>query len=96
MRAAGTRLLSRAQAVGIARTDIDGTDLFALIGALAWLSDQPVLTPRADHLFSVIASAILTPRASSDVERNTAVGQAAEIREPLHDPGQSSRHPEQL
>jgi AcrR family transcriptional regulator len=67
MRAAGTRLLTRAQAAGIARTDIDGTDLFALVGALAWLSDQPSLAPRADHLFDVIASAILTNRASSDV-----------------------------
>ncbi|MEU7838091.1 MULTISPECIES: helix-turn-helix domain-containing protein [unclassified Nonomuraea] len=60
MRAAGTRLLTRAQAAGVARTDIDGTDLFALAGALAWLNDQPSLAPRADHLFGVIASAILT------------------------------------
>jgi AcrR family transcriptional regulator len=61
MRAAGTRLLARAQAAGAARTDIDGTDLFALIGALAWLGDQPTLAPRADHLFDVITSAILNP-----------------------------------
>jgi AcrR family transcriptional regulator len=67
MRAAGTRLLTRAQASGTAPTDIDGTDLFALVGALAWLSDQPSLAPRADHLFGVIASAILTNRANSDV-----------------------------
>ena len=41
MRAAGTRLLARAQDIGIARTDIDGNDLFSLVvGALAWLSDQ--------------------------------------------------------
>jgi len=60
VRAAGTRLLSRAQAEGMARTDIDGADLFALIAALAWLNDQPSVAPRADHLFSVIASAILT------------------------------------
>jgi len=63
MRAAGTRLLTRAQAEGIARTDIDGADLFALVGALAWLGDQPALAPRADRLFDVIASAILTHRA---------------------------------
>ncbi|QRO01839.1 TetR/AcrR family transcriptional regulator [Archangium violaceum] len=69
MRAAGTRLLARAQAEGMARTDIDGADLFALIGALAWLGDQPSLAPRADHLFGVIASAILTNRGSSDVRR---------------------------
>ncbi len=79
MRAAGTRLLTRAQAEGMARTDIDGTDLFALAGALAWLSDQPSLAPRADHLFGVIASAILTNRASSDVRGESALGPAAEI-----------------
>ncbi|MBI0380271.1 TetR/AcrR family transcriptional regulator [Streptomyces albiflaviniger] len=60
LRAAGTRLLTRAQDAGVARTDIDGTDLFALIAALAWLGDQPSLAPRADHLFDVVASAILT------------------------------------
>ncbi|ARX89337.1 TetR family transcriptional regulator [Streptomyces alboflavus] len=61
MRAAGTRLLTRAQAVGAARADIDGTDLFALVGALAWLHDQPSLAPPArDHLFDVVASAVLT------------------------------------
>jgi hypothetical protein len=67
MRTAGTRLLSRAQADGVARTDMDGTDLFALVGALAWLGDQPSLASRADHLFDVIASAILTNRSSSVV-----------------------------
>jgi len=64
LRAAGTRLLARGQAAGIARTDIDGTDLFALVAALAWLGDQPSLAPRADHLFDVVASAILTSAGS--------------------------------
>jgi AcrR family transcriptional regulator len=59
MKAAGTRLLTRAQAEGQARADLDGADLFALVGALAWLGDQPTLASRADHLFDVIASAIL-------------------------------------
>ncbi|NUP10699.1 MAG: TetR/AcrR family transcriptional regulator [Polyangiaceae bacterium] len=63
MKAAGARLLVRAQAEGVARTDLDGADLFALVGALAWLGDQPSLAPRADHLFNVIASAILSNRA---------------------------------
>ena len=63
MKAAGARLLARSQAAGRARKDIDGTDLFALAAALAWLGDQPSLAPRADHLFDVVASAILTPRA---------------------------------
>ncbi|MEV6926039.1 hypothetical protein AB0M46_16300 [Dactylosporangium sp. NPDC051485] len=64
MRAAGARLLARAQAAGAARTDIDGTDLYALAGALAWVGDQPALAPRADHLFDVIAGAILTNQAT--------------------------------
>jgi len=69
MRAAGTRLLARAQAEGLARTDIDGTDLFALAGSLAWLGDQPSLAPsRVDHLFGVVVSAILTSAASGDAE----------------------------
>jgi len=59
MKAAGTRLLVRAQEKGVARTDIDGGDLFAMVGALAWLGDQPSSAPRADHLFNVITSAIL-------------------------------------
>jgi hypothetical protein len=33
--------------------------LFALVSALAWINDQPSLAPRADHLFEVIAGAIL-------------------------------------
>jgi hypothetical protein len=41
MRAAGTQLLARAQLEGVARTDIDGTDLFPLAAALTWLGDQP-------------------------------------------------------
>jgi AcrR family transcriptional regulator len=64
---AGARLLERAQAGGIVRADIDGTDLFALVGALAWLYDQPSLAQRADHLFGVISGAILTSRAVSGV-----------------------------
>ncbi|PRY21955.1 TetR/AcrR family transcriptional regulator [Pseudosporangium ferrugineum] len=60
VRAAGARLLARAQAAGAARRDMDGTDLFALAGALAWLGDQPALASRSDHLFDLVASAILT------------------------------------
>ncbi|MET7732058.1 TetR/AcrR family transcriptional regulator [Streptomyces sp. NPDC005402] len=66
MRASGTRLLTRAQAQGLARADLDGTDLFALAGSLAWLSDQPSLAARADHLFEVVTSAILRNPVSTD------------------------------
>ena len=66
---AGARLLLRAQAEGTARTDINGEDLFALMSALGWLFGQPSFAPRADHLFNVIASAILTNRSRNDVEK---------------------------
>lgn len=66
MRTAGTQLLTRAQAEGLARTDMDGDDLFSLAAALAWLSNQPSSAPRAEHLFRIIASAILTDRSSSN------------------------------
>lgn len=62
MRAAGAKLLERAQKAGLARNDLEGTDLFALIGALAWVYDQPSLASRADHLFRFISGAILTNR----------------------------------
>jgi len=60
---AGARLLRHAQAAGMARSDIDGADLFALVGALAWLADQRTPAARADRLFDVIAGAILTVQA---------------------------------
>ncbi|THJ36750.1 TetR/AcrR family transcriptional regulator [Candidatus Frankia alpina] len=68
MRAAGTRLLTRAQAADVARTDLDGADLFALASSLAWLGDMPGLEARAEHLFGVVMSAILTNADSSDTE----------------------------
>ncbi|GAA2638019.1 helix-turn-helix domain-containing protein [Streptomyces axinellae] len=64
MRAAGARLLTRAQEAGTARDDIDGTDLFALVAALAWLGDQPALAPRAERLSEVVTSGILTGKES--------------------------------
>lgn len=67
LRSAGARLLLRAQERGTARTDVDGNDLFALIGATAWLGDQPSFAPRADHLCDIITSAILTNRPSNDL-----------------------------
>jgi AcrR family transcriptional regulator len=64
LRKAGERLLARAQADDGARHDFDGNDLFALIGALGWIGDQPSFTPRSDHLFQVIVGAILTDRSA--------------------------------
>lgn len=62
VRSAGARLLLRAQAEGTARADIDADDLFALMSALGWLVGQPGFAQRADHLFNLITSAILTSR----------------------------------
>ncbi|OPC77274.1 TetR family transcriptional regulator [Embleya scabrispora] len=70
LRAAGARLLTRAQAAGTARSDLDGDDLFALVAMLAWLGDQPALAPRADHLFDIVANAILTDTGSGEGGRS--------------------------
>jgi AcrR family transcriptional regulator len=64
MKAAGARLLARAQADGAARPDVDGSDLYALAGALAWVHDQPSLVHRTDHLLDLIIRAVLTDEAS--------------------------------
>ncbi|MDR3095800.1 MAG: TetR/AcrR family transcriptional regulator [Paraburkholderia sp.] len=66
---AGERLLLRAQAEGTARADMNGDDLFALMSALGWLGDQSSFAPRADHLFHLIANAILTNQPSNDVKK---------------------------
>ncbi|GGA32464.1 TetR/AcrR family transcriptional regulator [Dyella nitratireducens] len=66
MHSVGARLLLRAQTEGTARADMNGDDLFALMSALGWLAGQPAFAPRADHLFQVIASAILTSPSSKD------------------------------
>jgi AcrR family transcriptional regulator len=63
---ASARLLVRAQATGSARADMSGDDLFALMTALGWAVDQPSFAPRADQLFHIIASAILTNRPGND------------------------------
>jgi hypothetical protein len=52
---AGVRLLERSQDERLARTDIDGTDLFALMAALGWAGDQPAFASRADLISDVIA-----------------------------------------
>lgn len=80
VRSAGARLLLRAQAAGMARADIDGIDLFALMGALGWLSDQPSFAPRADRLFDVIASAILTDRGSRNRRETIRKGRGTPVR----------------
>lgn len=50
---------SRTRAAGAAKPDMDGTDLFALVGALSWLGDQPVA--ERGHLFEIVAGSILIP-----------------------------------
>ncbi|MGV1793577.1 TetR/AcrR family transcriptional regulator [Rhizobium sp. A37_96] len=70
--AASARLLRRAQAEGIARADMNGDDLFALMTALGWAVDQPSFAPRADHLVHLITSAILTNRPGNDIKKATS------------------------
>lgn len=57
---ASARLLARAQAASVAREDMNGDDLFALMTALGWAIDQPSFAPRADHLVHLMTSAIFT------------------------------------
>lgn len=59
LKASGARLLARAQAEGKARADIDGTDLLALVSALAWLNDQAPFTARVGGLVEIVGEAIL-------------------------------------
>lgn len=59
LKASGARLLALAQAEGEARPGMNGTDLLALVSALAWLNDQPPFASRAEHLFDVVVDAIL-------------------------------------
>ncbi|MCZ1005555.1 TetR/AcrR family transcriptional regulator [Streptomyces lydicus] len=80
LRAAGARLLTRAQAAGVARSDIDGDDLFALIAMLAWTGDQPALAPRAHHLFDIVANALLTSAGGSQARVCTTNGEDADHR----------------
>jgi AcrR family transcriptional regulator len=70
LRAAGAALLARAQADGNARADLDGSELFDLIAALAWLREQPSHASRADRLFSFIAGAILAVPKGSNAHGN--------------------------
>ncbi|GHB20986.1 TetR/AcrR family transcriptional regulator [Salinicola rhizosphaerae] len=62
LRAAGARLLSRAQQAGSARADMTGEELFDLIAALAWLREQPAHAPRAERVFQIVTDVILTGR----------------------------------
>ncbi|MQY06931.1 TetR/AcrR family transcriptional regulator [Actinomadura macrotermitis] len=58
---AGGRLLAAAQAAGRVRPDMDGADLFALVGAVATLIDQaPALAPRRDRLIDLILEGLRT------------------------------------
>ncbi|MFI5734962.1 TetR/AcrR family transcriptional regulator [Kribbella sp. NPDC051587] len=60
LHAAGAQLLARAQAAGEAPVDVDGADLFALVSAFAWLGDQTRQEQRAERLFGLVTSAILS------------------------------------
>lgn len=65
LRKAGARLLARAQADGAARQDLDGRDLFALIGALGWIGEQPSFVSRESRLFNLVVGAVVTDRSGT-------------------------------
>src|SRR5690606_7786081 len=69
LRAAGAALLARAQADGNARLDLNGSELFDLIAALAWLREQPSHASRSDRLFNLVTGAILTTPRESNARR---------------------------
>lgn len=63
MRAAGADLLRRAQESGDVREDVDGTDLFALLGAVASIADTaPSLAARRDHLLGLVMDGLAARR----------------------------------
>jgi hypothetical protein len=55
MRKAAARLLENAQKAGAIRTDVDGTDLFALVSAVCWIGDQAAtIAARREHLLLLV------------------------------------------
>ncbi|MFD0692083.1 TetR/AcrR family transcriptional regulator [Actinomadura fibrosa] len=61
MRAAGARLLERAQDAGHIRPDVDGMDLFALYTAVASLVDgAPSIADRREHLFTLVMEGLMS------------------------------------
>ncbi|MFG1649490.1 TetR/AcrR family transcriptional regulator [Micromonospora sp. NPDC049275] len=59
MREAGTQLLARAQGAGDIRSDVDGTDLFALVNAVGWVAEQdPTLADRREKMLALVIDAL--------------------------------------
>jgi AcrR family transcriptional regulator len=62
MRAAGEQLLRRAQASGAVRADIDAIDVFVLVNAIAWATEQvPDGAERVDRLLSLVMDGLSEP-----------------------------------
>jgi hypothetical protein len=96
-KAAGTRLLVRAQDAKEARADMDGTDLFTLVGALSWVADQPALASRSDHIFGIVAGAILAaPAAPKRAKTDEPTGYTDQLVAARFTPGRRRRWPQSL
>ncbi|MFE6050573.1 TetR/AcrR family transcriptional regulator [Kitasatospora sp. NPDC056446] len=64
MRQAGGRLLAAAQETGAVRPDVAALDLFALVNALSWITDQaPSLAERREHLFRLVMDGLRPEKA---------------------------------
>jgi AcrR family transcriptional regulator len=60
---AGGRLLEQAQRSGDVRSDVTGTDVFALVSAVASAAEHAPLADRRDHLLGVVLDGLSTPSA---------------------------------
>ncbi|MFC8449544.1 TetR/AcrR family transcriptional regulator [Kitasatospora sp. NPDC057223] len=61
MHEAAGRLLEHAQDAGTVRPDVDGTDLFAMVNALGWITGQsPSMATRTEHLLDLFMDGLRT------------------------------------
>ncbi|MBF4615900.1 TetR/AcrR family transcriptional regulator [Curtobacterium sp. VKM Ac-1376] len=60
MRASGAHLLARAQQAGVARSDLDGADLFLLAAGFAWTRGQASSPARREHILDVQLASLVT------------------------------------
>ncbi|MFG1824602.1 TetR/AcrR family transcriptional regulator [Microbispora bryophytorum] len=71
MREAAGRLVERAQDDAHIRPDIDGMDVFALVSAVGWVTEQgPLVAERREHLFSLVMDGLAAGAVSGRARRS--------------------------